>query len=334
MKQVAAVIGGSLGGMFVLEWAYFGKDYIRCIVPIATSSRHSAWGISWGEAQRQSIYADPKYDDGYYPFDDPPSTGLGAARMSALLTYRSRNSFEARFGRNIPDASKVQTIRERPRPSTPSEAHFHIHNDGHNVKRSALSRKNSDSSASASSKPAAATPTDSPDPQFHGPQKGGLTGGETLPTSTYFSAQSYLRYQGTKFVKRFDSNCYIAMTRKLDTHDVSRNRAATIAEALELIEQPTLVLGIESDGLFTIAEQEEIAQHVKNARLERIDSPEGHDAFLLQFEQVNSHILTFLKEVLPDIMSREGGAPEEAGVGQLTKSSTFGEAEVEDITAW
>ncbi|POR39610.1 Homoserine O-acetyltransferase [Tolypocladium paradoxum] len=334
VKQVAAVIGGSLGGMFVLEWAYFGKDYIRCVVPIATSSRHSAWGISWGEAQRQSIYADPKYDDGYYPFDDPPSTGLGAARMSALLTYRSRNSFEARFGRNIPDASKVQTIRERPRPSTPSEAHFHIHNDGHKVKRSALPRKDSDSSASASSKPAAATPTDSPDPQFHGPQKGGLTGGEALPTSTYFSAQSYLRYQGTKFVKRFDSNCYIAMTRKLDTHDVSRNRAATIAEALELIEQPTLVLGIESDGLFTIAEQEEIAQHVKNARLERIDSPEGHDAFLLQFEQVNSYILAFLREVLPDIMSREGGAPEEAGVGQLTKSSMFGEAEVEDITAW
>ncbi|KFY11454.1 hypothetical protein V492_04450, partial [Pseudogymnoascus sp. VKM F-4246] len=64
IKQVAAVIGGSMGGMLVLEWAYFGSDYVRCIVPIATSSRHSAWGISWGEAQRQSIYADPKYDDG------------------------------------------------------------------------------------------------------------------------------------------------------------------------------------------------------------------------------------------------------------------------------
>ncbi|KAI9152097.1 homoserine O-acetyltransferase [Paramyrothecium foliicola] len=342
VKQVAAVVGGSLGGMFVLEWAYFGKDYIRCVVPIATSSRHSAWGISWGEAQRQSIYADPKYDDGYYSFDDPPSTGLGAARMSALLTYRSRNSFETRFGRNIPDASKVQTIRERSRPNTPSEAHFHIHNDGHRVKRTSLSRQGSESGVvptgtiGGNTDPAKTQPVESADPQFHGPQKGSLTGGDAIPTSTYFSAQSYLRYQGTKFVKRFDSNCYIAMTRKLDTHDVSRNRAATIAEALAMIEQPTLVLGIESDGLFTFAEQEEIAAHVKNARLERIESPEGHDAFLLQFEQVNHYILNFLKEVLPDIMGKEGNANamEETGVGQITKSSTFGEAEVEDITAW
>ncbi|CAI6091250.1 unnamed protein product [Clonostachys chloroleuca] len=332
VKQIAAVIGGSLGGMFVLEWAYFGKDYIRCIVPIATSSRHSAWGISWGEAQRQSIYADPKYDDGYYSLDDPPSTGLGAARMSALLTYRSRNSFESRFGRNIPDPAKVQTISGRPRPSTPSEAHFHIHNDGHNVKRTSLSRKGSESGTDTSPNTEGTL-----DPQFHGPQKtaeGSLTGGDSFPTSTYFSAQSYLRYQGTKFVKRFDPNCYIAMTRKLDTHDVSRNRAATIAEALEMIEQPTLVLGIESDGLFTFAEQEEIAQHVKNSRLERIDSPEGHDAFLLQFEQVNRYVLGFLREVLPDIMTREGVVPEEASVGTLAKSSTFGEAEVDDITAW
>lgn len=50
-----------MGGMLVLEWAYFGKEYVRSIIPIATSSRHSAWGISWGEAQRQSIYSDPKY---------------------------------------------------------------------------------------------------------------------------------------------------------------------------------------------------------------------------------------------------------------------------------
>ena len=316
--------------MFVLEWAYFGKHYVRCIVPMATSSRHSAWGISWGEAQRQSIYADPKYDDGYYPFKDPPSTGLGAARMSALLTYRSRNSFESRFGRNTPDPSKVQTIRERPRPTTPYEAHFHIHNDGHKIKRD--SRRNSEASSPSESTTNLRKAV-SPSPSH---KSGSVTGGDSASQPHYFSAQSYLRYQGTKFVNRFDSNCYIAMTRKLDTHDVSRNRADSIAEALALIEQPTLVLGIESDGLFTIAEQEEIAEHIKNARLEKIDSPEGHDAFLLQFEQVNKYVLEFLRETLPDIMSKEGVVVEEVGVGKLTKSSVFGEAEVEvdDITAW
>lgn len=330
VKQIAAVIGGSLGGMFVLEWAYLGKDYVRCIVPIATSSRHSAWGISWGEAQRQSIYADPKYEDGYYSLDDPPSTGLGAARMSALLTYRSRNSFESRFGRNTPDPSRRQTIHGRPAPSTPSEAHFHIHNDGHKWKRTPPARQD------AQGDPRPAAKDASPDPQFRGPKNGSLTGGDVMPKgSTYFSAQSYLRYQGEKFVRRFDSNCYIAMTRKLDTHDVSRGRAPTVAEALAKIEQPTLVLGIESDGLFTFAEQEELAAHIPKARLGRIDSPEGHDAFLLQFEQVNHYILEFLRDVLPDIMAKDAdGAVVESSVGQLTKSSTFGEAEVGDITAW
>ncbi|KAI0485282.1 homoserine O-acetyltransferase [Xylariaceae sp. FL0804] len=337
VRQVAVVIGGSMGGMLVLEWAYFGKDYVRTIIPIATSSQHSAWGISWGEAQRQSIYADPKYQDGYYSFSDPPSTGLGAARMSALLTYRSRNSFEARFGRNIPDPARRQPIRERPRPSTPSEAHFHIHNDGHRTV--GLSRH-----GSYTDKPPveAAGPGHgsndanglSLDPQFSGPRAESPSATERLPTTTYFSAQSYLRYQGDKFVKRFDGNCYIAITRKLDTHDVSRYRADSIAEALALIEQPTLVLGIESDGLFTFAEQQELAEHIRHAKLEKIDSQEGHDAFLLQFEQVNRYVLEFLNETMPDIMAREGAPVEAASVGQMLKSSTFGEAEVDDITAW
>lgn len=327
-----------MGGMLVLEWAYFGKEYVRSIVPIATSGRHSAWCISWGEAQRQSIYADPKYDDGYYPFSDPPTTGLGAARMSALLTYRSRNSFESRFGRNIPDPSRRQTIQERSRPSTPSETHFHIHNDGHKVNRPVNSRRTSQSAQAGEASQTQVrddAAEQASDPQFHGPKSESLTGGDNVPTSTYFSAQSYLRYQGGKFVKRFDSNCYIAITRKLDTHDVSRDRAPSVAEALAMIEQPALVLGIESDGLFTFAEQQELAEHIKYGRLGKIDSPEGHDAFLLQFEQVNKYILDFLHEVLPDIMQR-GGEPAavEASIGHLTKSSTFGEAEVEDITAW
>ena len=64
IRQIAVVIGPSMGGMLALEWAYFGEHYVRALVPIATSSQHSAWGISWGEAQRQSIYSDPKYGAG------------------------------------------------------------------------------------------------------------------------------------------------------------------------------------------------------------------------------------------------------------------------------
>jgi homoserine O-acetyltransferase/O-succinyltransferase len=61
VRQIATVVGGSMGGALVLEFAYFGKEYVKSIIPIATSARYSAWGISWGEAQRQSIYSDPKY---------------------------------------------------------------------------------------------------------------------------------------------------------------------------------------------------------------------------------------------------------------------------------
>ena len=351
VKQVAAVIGGSMGGMLVLEWAYFGKDFIKSIIPIATSSRHSAWGISWGEAQRQSIYSDPKYNDGYYSFDDPPSSGLGAARMSALLTYRSRNSFELRFGRNTPDSFRRQSINGN--VSKISDKHWAAHNEGHKSTggpRPESSNGTSLPTANVSSMELQSNSSEAvqfSDPQFSG-ARSTKQPSPTLPLErtkapTYFSAQSYLRYQGGKFVKRFDSNCYIAITRKMDTHDISRDRvdersATPVADALSQIEQPTLVLGIETDGLFNFAEQQELAACIPDARLRTIISSEGHDAFLLQFEQVNKHILEFLDEILPEIMAvpgvNAGAAENEAGVGKVTKNSTFGEAEVEDITAW
>ena len=342
-----------MGGMLVLEYAYFGTDYVRAIVPIATSSRHSAWGISWGEAQRQSIYCDPKYEDGYYPFDDPPAAGLGAARMSALLTYRSRDSFESRFGRNTPDPSRKQAINGNQNLSTPLNEHWAVHNEGH--KRSRTSRPSSEhGDMTLDSTPQADVPqsvTNGNAAQFTDPQFHGATT-ITPPTpladrkraTTHFSAQSYLRYQGQKFVTRFDSNCYIAITRKLDTHDVSRYRVPpdtpnSVAVALSQIKQPALVIGIESDGLFTFAEQQEIAASIPDSRLRKIDSPEGHDAFLLQFEQVNKHILEFFNEVLPNIMEAPGlelddDGNEQQGLTAMMKSSTFGEAEVGDITAW
>ncbi|SMR48699.1 unnamed protein product [Zymoseptoria tritici ST99CH_1E4] len=339
VKQIAVVIGGSMGGMLVLEFAYFGKDYVRTIIPMATSARYSAWGISWGEAQRQSIYCDPKYDDGYYTFQDPPASGLGAARMSALLTYRSRDSFESRFGRNHPDpAVSKQSINGPRHAQTPDSEHFAIHNEGH--KNAGAARRHSRQGNGSDSPTTAAVK----DPQFSGTTDLPVQApARRQKVSTYYSAQSYLRYQGEKFISRFDANCYIAITRKLDTHDVARGRTDTtgsptpeeVRAALGMIEQPTLVLGIQSDGLFTYAEQEELAAAIPNAELKTIDSPDGHDAFLLEFKQVNTFLKEFMKRELADIMAREPvNWPPEKQEQREAKASTFGEAEVEDITAW
>jgi homoserine O-acetyltransferase len=268
--------------------------------------------------------------------------------MAALLTYRSRDSFESRFGRKVPATTGSQKY------DSPAHEHWDVHNDGHKTAKSGFRSaaatpavdqagpdgKAGDYVSAKLSKPATEETPGSPSSQTNG-------AGTPKKASHYFSAQSYLRYQGSKFVARYDSNCYIAITRKLDTHDISRLRCPAelanspegIAHTLSTIAQPALVLGIESDGLFTFAEQQELAAHIPNARLERIESPEGHDAFLLQFEQVNRHILGFLKEVLPDIMAAEPVDPdaarkEQEGKKGEIKESTFGEAEVEDLITW
>src|ERR1700731_1633982 len=225
--------------------------------------------------------------------------------MSALLTYRSRNSFESRFGRKVPDPAR-NPYPERAPPQTPQEEHWVIHNDGHRLRAERPSARSQQTSHT--------TPPDSLSNSLvletngnssHSPSPSASISAKKS-AQHYFSAQSYLRYQGAKFVKRFDPNCYISITRKLDTHDVARGRFASIPEALESLRQPALVLGIESDGLFTFAEQQELAEGLPNGRLEKITSPEGHDGFLLEFDQVNRHIMGFMREVLPEIMDSEG----------------------------
>ncbi|GLB36817.1 putative alpha/beta hydrolase fold [Lyophyllum shimeji] len=324
VKSVAVAIGGSMGGMAVLEWPLCSPPgYIRHVIPLATSARHSAWCISWGEAQRQSIYSDPLYQDGFYATQ--PASGLAAARMSALLTYRSRDSFESRFGRKpqLERRTDDSTVAEHEHAHGRGQANGHsgealaIHNDGHrNARRS---------------------PT---------PHKQLFENGQISlpPRPPIFSAQSYLRYQGDKFTVRFDANCYIHITRKMDTHDVARGRAPpecstqdeslALAKVLGTLPPRALVISIATDGLFTTTEQRELAAHIPDAELVVIQSPDGHDGFLLEFEQINTHIGRFLRREFPELYEREG--EEEVvveGDFEVKKTSVFGEAEV-DITSW
>ena len=147
-----------MGGMAVLEWPLCSQPgYVKRIIPIATSARHSAWCISWGEAQRQSIYSDPSYQDGYY--EAQPASGLAAARMAALLTYRSRDSFERRFGRKPqkPSAVSDNDVLTPPQsPALPSADHtLAAHNDG---LRSTQSRSPTPSTATVSATTTPAVP--------------------------------------------------------------------------------------------------------------------------------------------------------------------------------
>jgi homoserine O-acetyltransferase/O-succinyltransferase len=103
VKRLRLAIGGSLGGMQVLEWALLFPERVDAIAPIAVSARHSAWCIGLSEAQRQAIYADPRWRGGYYPAGNGPETGLGVARQIAMCTYRSRASLESRFSRDDAD---------------------------------------------------------------------------------------------------------------------------------------------------------------------------------------------------------------------------------------
>ncbi|MEO6570148.1 MAG: homoserine O-acetyltransferase [Ilumatobacteraceae bacterium] len=106
----ASVVGGSMGGMQVLEWAVTYPKRVRSIVPIATSVQASAQQIAWGVIGRRAIRIDPNWQGGDY-YDAPdgggPGDGLAIARQVAQVTFRSDNAFTDRFGRNLTDRRKT-----------------------------------------------------------------------------------------------------------------------------------------------------------------------------------------------------------------------------------
>ena len=108
IDQLFAVIGGSMGGMQVLEWAARYKDRVFAAVPIATAAWHSSQNIAFHEVGRQAVMADPDWCAGnYYAANKTPRNGLAVARMAAHITYLSEDALQRKFGRNLQDRSKV-----------------------------------------------------------------------------------------------------------------------------------------------------------------------------------------------------------------------------------
>ncbi len=227
IDQLACVVGGSMGGMQVLQWATTYPDRMRLVIPIATTARLSPQAIAFDAVGRHAIMADPNWNNGNYYGGQIPSRGLGIARMIGHITYLSDASMHAKFGRDLQD--KV-----------------------------------------------------TPDYDF----------------VTEFQVESYLNYQGDEFVKRFDANSYLYLSKAMDYFDLSQP-SGDLREALSRVRAAALVISFSSDWLFPSYMSKEIVSALRRNNVDvsyaEIQSDYGHDAFLLEVETLSRLITNFLE---------------------------------------
>ena len=234
IERWCSVIGGSMGGMQVLEWAITYPERVGSIVPIASCMQSSAQQIAWGVIGRRAIRLDPRWRGGdYYDAEpgDGPAEGLAIARQVAQVTFRSDNAFTDRFGRELTDRAQV---------------------------------------------------------------------GDTFGLWQEFEVERYLHYHGDKLVRRFDANSYLVIGKAMDLHDVARGRGS-LESAMARIRVPNLTIGINSDILYPSYQQRQMSRMLSRTGLPstyiEIDSPHGHDAFLIHFALVGEPIAKFLAAV-------------------------------------
>jgi len=231
IKKLLTVIGGSIGGMQVLEWAVRFPDLVCSAIPLATTTRHSALAIAFNEVARQAIMADPQWRGGDY-YDGPkPSLGLAVARMIGHITYLSDEAMRMKFGRRLQDRDDFS---------------YNFDAD--------------------------------------------------------FQVESYLRYQGTRFVERFDANSFLYITKAADYFDLGLQHGhGSQVEALSKARAKFLVVSFTSDWLYPTYQSKEIVRALKKNGLDvsfcEIEADWGHDAFLLPSERLTDLVKGFLEHV-------------------------------------
>ena len=110
-----------------------------------------------------------------------------------------------------------------------------------------------------------------------------------------FQIESYLKHQGEKLVRRFDANTYLCLSEAMDLHDVTYGRGS-LRDVLRSVPARALCIGVSSDLRYPVSDQIELVRNFENATFAEIESIYGHDAFLIEFDQLNSIITNFLQE--------------------------------------
>lgn len=146
------------------------------------------------------------------------------------------------------------------------------------------------------------------------------SGGGGVGAAPTYSVGGYLEHQGNKFVERFDANCYVALTRLIDSHDVGRGRGG-VPLALSGVRCPVLVIGISSDVLYPLEMQRELASLLPKGTLRIVYSPQGHDGFLLEGTRIGALVSAALDAdcdepfCISDVTSDDAESPTPRGLG-------------------
>src|SRR5215212_4390207 len=225
IERLRAVMGPSLGGMTALTYAISFPHEVKNLVLISTAARANAFAIAIRSLQREIIRSDPAWEDGFYRPNRQPVTGLSLARKLGLISYRSAQEWQQRFGH--------QEIAKR--------------------------------------------------------------GGE--PFGILYEIESYLDYNARKFIGGFDANCYLYLSRTMDLFDAAAH-GETLKAALNHVKvQRTLIIGVKSDLLFPLYQQQELADVLRECGREvqfvALESISGHDSFLIDQERFGSAVQTF-----------------------------------------
>ena len=188
IEKLFAVVGGSMGGMQVLQFISNYPDKAKTAIPIACTSSHSAQNIAFNELGRQAIAADHNWSDGDYNSKNiVPDKGLAVARMAAHITYLSKKGLQEKFGRKLQERDDLK---------------FGFDAD--------------------------------------------------------FQIESYLRYQGSVFVDRFDANSYLYITRAMDYFDLVKQFNGNLSDAFKNTKAKFFIISFTSDWLYPTQENKDI----------------------------------------------------------------------------